>query len=876
MTHYVKRFISSSIALFALIGAASAQNASLASVPLNVIETPHFRVVFPQTPTNSGLERYARRVGAAAEAVRESVIAVAGADPGRTMLVLNSDGDITNGFSLASPRSSITLFTSFPRVGDFGMQWQDWLRLLISHEFTHSAHLSKQKRNFSLSGNAIGEGNARAKIAPPWFVEGFATYAETKLSSGGRGRDASVLTERAQAVLINKFPSYGEVSSGRYLETGNQYTYGVGFVQFLLEKYGEPTARKVIDSYERQLIPWDFSDAWESVTGTRLQPLYEQWTQLELARAKADLERYKNMDLPGGSSLKDAFGKHVSSDWRSGSNAAQLVFSGGRTIYVSDDGDVTKARVLTKLALSPDRVSWAKDGSIVYSRPTPNGASKPSEVFRLRNGNEERLTNGAHARDAVADGDCVLYIQDYLETSSLHQICDGKDSEVLAAPENWHFAQPAPGPNNSLALTVWRPGGFLDVATINRETKQLEFVTSDFSQDGWPAWKADGTLVWSSDRTGNFQLFQRDGTNAKQLTAATGGAYSSSSNATGRTLFSSFASDSFELRNLETLPEGKPVTLEQSEPTGFNDTGLEYPVSAYFPSLDPVAWSPLIFENNVIGLGASLQAQDGANILGYNLFAGAILVSNRFGYGTGLNISFNPTPTFGLNLTGALGWIKPAGSSFDFGAVITPSANLGGAFELFGSVTNWNTGIFANLNDDGLNAFDAGLNANLSTMRSDPFGYDLNGWTLSGTTSARGSLGLGFAIAGTPLWDIPLRLTINANTPLIYTGINGPVSFTTNNVTRTGTSGSIELASRYSIDLGLRPNGFMLERLTFQPFLSVNNIGFGGVYGGGIRILTDVVAFYYVATGIGLEVAYYYSSDPMAKSGFTFGLALPR
>jgi hypothetical protein len=871
MTQYFKRLISSAITFCTLASAASAQNTSLASLPLNVIETPHFRVVFPAS--NPTLEKYARRVGAAAEAVRENVIAVAGADPGRTMLVLNADGDLTNGFAFASPRSSITLFTSFPRVGDFGMQWQDWLRLLISHEFTHSAHLSQAKRNFSLNGNAIGEGNSRAKIAPPWFVEGFATYAETKLSSGGRGRDASVLTERAQAVLANTFPSYGEVSSGRYLETGNQYTYGVGFVQFLLDKYGEATARKVIDAYERQWIPWDFSDAWESVTGMRLQPLYEQWTQLELARAKADLERYKNMDLPGGSSLKEAFGKHVSSDWRTGSNAGQLVFSGGRNIYVSDDGDVAKARALTRLASSADRVSWAKDGSIVYSRPIPSGASKPSEVFRLRNGFEERLTTGAHARDAVANGDCVLYVQDYLETSSLRQICDGNDVEVLAAPENWHFAQPAPGPNNSLAqnliaLTVWRPGGFLDVATIARDATgkagPLEFVTSDFAQDGWPAWKADGTLIWSSDRNGNFQLFGRDGQNnqlaAKQLTAATGGAYSSSSNATGRTLFSSFASDSFELRNLDALPEGKPVTLEPSEPKGFSDTGLEYPLAAYFPSLDPIAWSPLIFENNVIGLGASLQAQDGANILGYNLFAGAMLVSNRAGYGAGLNIGFDPTPTFGLNLTGALGWIKPntTGTNFDFGAVITPNANLSGALELFGSVTTWNTGIFATLNDDGFAAFDAGLNAYLSTTRSDPFGYALNGWTLSGTASALGSFGLGFQIAGTPLWDVPIVLNINASNA------------------RDGTTGSIELASRYSIDLGLRPNGFMLERLTFQPFIAVNNIGFGGVYGGGLRILTDVVAFYYLPVGIGLEVGYFYSNDPLVQSGFTFGLALPR
>ena len=68
----------------------------------------------------------------------------------------------------------------------------------------------------------------------------------------------------------------------------------------------------------------------------------------------------------------------------------------------------------------------------------------------------------------------------------------------------------------------------------------------------------------------------------------------------------------------------------------------------------------------------------------------------------------------------------------------------------------------------------------------------------------------------------------------------------------------------------------MLERLTFQPFIAVNNIGFGGVYGGGIRILTDVVVVYYAPLAVGLEVGYFYSSDPLVKSGFTFGLALPR
>ena len=81
MTHHFKRLISS-ITFFALIGTvltgtaltgtASAQNRSLAGLPLNVIETPNFRVVFPADAPASGnsapeklaLERYARRVAA--------------------------------------------------------------------------------------------------------------------------------------------------------------------------------------------------------------------------------------------------------------------------------------------------------------------------------------------------------------------------------------------------------------------------------------------------------------------------------------------------------------------------------------------------------------------------------------------------------------------------------------------------------------------------------------------------------------------------------------------------------------------------------------------------------------------------------------------
>jgi WD40-like Beta Propeller Repeat len=867
MKRLFKHLLSSSIALTVLLCSSSlAQNVSLVGIPLNVVETPHFSIVF--SPKLG--ETYARRIGAAAEAIRDGVIQLVGSDPGHTIIMLSDDSDAVNGFTNPSPRSRMKLWTSFPRIDtEFGVQWQDWLRTLITHEFTHAAHLSRRTNSFnlinvdfdrgspSLFGSAIGEGNKLATVAPPWFTEGFATYAETKLTSGGRGRDASVLTQRAQAALNGHFPSYGEISSGRFQRTGNQYTYGVGFVQFLLEKYGETTAHKVIEHYERQAFPFDFSSAWQEVTGSHLQPLYDEWTKLELARANKNLEALQNTALPQGSILIRNSPKLISSTW----DAQSLIFTSGVKIYKADNGDTSNARVLTSLPFAADRVSLANDSSIVYSRLTFSGSStSPSEVFRWHNGTEQRLTNNAHARYAIADGDCVLYVKDYLETSSLHRICNSKDTEILAAPTNWHFAQPAPGPNNTIALSVWRPGGFLDIATIKRNPNgtlsPLEFVTSDHAQDGWASWTPNGTLLWSSDRNGSFQLFKQDGKDIKQLTANPGGAYSSSTNANGQTLFASFGMTQFDLHKIETLPEGTSVSLERTEPQGFNDTGLEYSVASYMPNLAPVAWS-IISLQGVTSVGVSLLGNDAANLMTYNLFAGYASVNDRTGFGTGLALKYDPTPDFGISLTSAVGFFDSNSSGkFNFGYSVNTQINFQGGFELLGASTAWFVTPFAQIDERGVDSIHAGVVMTLSTGTRDPFRYRLSGWTLSGSATARGAYNVNFTLAGAPLWNIPLILTVNANA--------NP------SPARTGTVGYIEVASRFSVEIGLRPNGFMLERLTFQPFVFISEIGFGGVYGGGIRILTDVVVGYYAPLSIGIELGYYSTGQ------FKFGLALPR
>lgn len=765
-------------------------------LPLNVIQTPHFRVLHPPR-----LEVFSRRVAAAAELVRVAVLGIIGNDPGLTYILVNDETDDFNGFAVPGPYPFIRVYATFPRPTDIGAQWQDAMHVLVAHEFTHVAHLTtRDDLRQSLRGifGAV-PGLLEARVPPAWFVEGWAVYVESTLTSGGRVQDSAVRTLRAQLARVGKFPSLTDAGIGvneDYPFGNTRYAFGAGFVAFLIERFGEQTLKQAVKLYNQRLT---FADAWREVAQTSLEALWAEWSAAEQRRAAAELEALHKIGLENGQTLHLGSGAPA---WR---KDGVYAYMSGNTMRFSD------GRRPMVLPSRPSRLSW--DGeALVYSRNVVRGATTYGEVFRLENGREQQLTTGARARDAIFDGQCVLYIEDVLLESSIRKICGQNNELVYSAPQGWHLFHLAPQ-GKRMALTVWRPGGFLDLAIWDGK---LEFLTSDAAQDQFPIWRGN-TLVFSSDRGGSAQLYQIElgKKEISQLTSASGGAYISSLHPDGRLTFSSYTASGFETR-LFTPRLAAPIALIMREPVPLDGlSGLEFATTPYTPLPAPVFWYPA----TSTGLGATVVGADPAGIFSWQVAGGYGLE----GWGANFSARFAPSLEWSLDFVAAL-------DASGYGLRLAMPV-VGRGESLYTGRVNYT--VRPSMGWVGGTGFVA-LYGSLGALFSDDWGYAEYGWTISGTLSSSGysaSLALVDTVAGLPL--------------AVNLGLRGDFS--------SGAVVSVAAQTQFSFGLRLRSeDGFVtLERISIQPFVLFSSSSVAGV-----RLLADGIFNYYAPLSFGVEFSY--------------------
>jgi WD40-like Beta Propeller Repeat len=531
----------------------------------------------------------------------------------------------------------------------------------------------------------------------------------------------------------------------------------------------------------------------------------------------------------------------------------------------------------TTLPSRPHRLTFTADGALVYSRFVTRGAATYGELFRLENGLERQLTTQARARDAIADGNCILYIASHLEQSTLRRRCDVRDDAVYTPPEGWQLFHPTVNAQGEIALTVWRPGGFLDIAVLraaermtadrvapdspalsrqkrasgegrrrgsatesrriqNGVSSTLYFVTSDFAQDQFPTWLPDGRLVYSSDRSGIAQLWlARVGARASQpVTSSAGGALGNAVSPSGALTFAGFTGVGTETRILPAWTPGQPQPLEFSDPRALDNLrGEAYAIEPYQPNLLPVFWTP--FTTN--GPGATVVGADEAGVhvyqfaVGYDLFTGT-------GFNARADYSFAPALDYslfaGAGFSQAFGWNSSLGASFAgrgesqvtgrFGYNVTPYLSL----------------------DDG--AFTLGMSLRFDALALDAFGYLRFGWrwtlALDSSGGFSSALTLADLVRGQP---VALAVGVSAR------GASEP-RFT------------LQLQTHDSLDIHWRyPDGFVgLERLTLVPFATLEWQAGAALYGVGAQLMFDLTVNYYVPLSLGLEASW------QSGNGFRF------
>jgi hypothetical protein len=235
------------------------------------LSTPHFAINYP-----AGFERIADRVAWLCENVYQPVSQSLHYFPPRTQVVIHVRSDVSNGMVSPLPWR-MELFITEPQEDWIGSR-DAWLRVLITHEFTHVVHLRKKSGFSAFTAPFFGELNTFWQgITPHWFIEGFPTLNETRFTRGGRGRNAYHWMEMATPILAHKPWKLAETNyiSRKKLPMGMYYISGYYLANYINHKFGSQVWADILDRYSSSPV-WGFNRAMKKITGKTQDQFYRE------------------------------------------------------------------------------------------------------------------------------------------------------------------------------------------------------------------------------------------------------------------------------------------------------------------------------------------------------------------------------------------------------------------------------------------------------------------------------------------------------------------------------------------------------------------------------------------------------------------------
>ena len=672
------------------------------------ITTEHFMIHY-----HVGEEEVADRIAMLAERAYERLTIGLGHAPAlRTHIVLTDTTDSSNGFANAVPYPRIRLFAAAPDTMSVLGSYDDWLDILVTHEFTHVVHIDTvhgitRLVNAILGLGTLGKAIGPNIVQPRWVIEGLASMYESELSSEGRHRSAMFNMFMRMAVLDGRFQRIDQINSGaRIFPHGSSvYLYGLHLMHYIGNHYGKDKLAELSHIYGSRGIPWGVNRALRDVLGVDFDQVYEEFqTEME-RRFFAEARQIRARGLRQGRRLTF----NVSSA-SSGSHARYPIYSpDDKYIYFyEDDGHVqagirrmsvegTRIREGMGIGLQGQsrdiqRVIDVEDSSlpsfigpnedqIIYDMVGVHDLRyRWSDLYRWKGPDRrgaEQLTFGMRARtpDVSADGRQVAFVRvdtgqsrigilqlDTLEVEELAPL----DQMQQSYDPDWH------PDGRKIAYSAWRDGGFRDLYIYDLDTEKHTRVTADRSQENSPEWSPDGRwLLFSSDRSGVFNIHAYDSETGKiwQVSNVLGGAFEPGINHRGDQIaYVGYSATGYSVWQMDWNPDDPRTLLEPM------------PAIPAFPTVDDP--TPEMAEN-----GGRQPSLDAKPYRFYRTFYPRTLFPSalEFEFGSlfsslGLSLALEDVVGF-HSLVGNFEWItdynKPAGSVSYRISRLFPSFNVG-------------------------------------------------------------------------------------------------------------------------------------------------------------------------------------------------------
>ncbi|MEB3197522.1 MAG: BamA/TamA family outer membrane protein [Candidatus Sericytochromatia bacterium] len=621
--------------------AAPGQAATLdPNIRMHTLDTPHFHVHYPE-----GYEAIAQKAAQFAEEAHDRVSAYFGTQPlQKTELTLFDHEDTVNGLALPYVTSAMYVYLTAPDADFMWGRYDDWLKLVITHEYTHALHFETVSGPTAALNRIFGRFLFPNLFQPTFLIEGLAVTTESMFTNqgrGGRGNDGYFDMYLRGDVLEGRLLTIDQAATYHMTDFPGgdaPYVYGTFFYKYIVQRYGADKPAAIARAYGE--APWLGIDAAVArvLGGRDAQQIWDETIHWIKRRARAQIAAIRRRPVTLTTAVTTS-GMH---------HRHPAYLPNGHLIFVEGlrhGPAMLKERVGIRDG-QPQLVPLARKSHVGCYDLTPDGRAMLFSDSHGRNnyssfedvflhdfvtGERKNLTQFARLGQPglSRDGTRILAVQNGKgqndlvlldrEGKLLRRLTQLQDHTQITAPR-W-------SPDDRHAVfSAWR-GSSRDLFLLDTATGQAAPLWKDDAVDIGPVWTPDGRyIVFASDREGGvFNLFAYDwqARNLWQVTNVLTGVCEPAIRPDGQEIAMAYCRGlGFDIHTLPFTPDSwRPVPHPTADPSVVPYVHRQretYPSSPYspWPSLLPKFWLPLY---------QATPASIGAFTLGYD-----VLITNLF------------------------------------------------------------------------------------------------------------------------------------------------------------------------------------------------------------------------------------------------------
>lgn len=572
------------------------------------LETKNFSVHFPGPLAVN--QKLAKDVAWLAENAHSHLTHLVGWQPrGKTNLVIADFYDYSFGFANPFPDNTIFITPNFPTEDYIG--YQDWLRTLLTHEYTHILQLDMVSGLPGFLRNFFGRFIIPNGIIPVWLLEGLSVYNEGKTVESSYYEmffRTQVLEQRL--FPIDKVATY---DLRQFPGFNAPYFYGGAFLGYLSRRFGKDKLVKYFHSHSGSL-PFFINYHSRKVFGYSFTTLWKDWqkemrNKYQIAENPPSIGRLRNAE----SGIDEGY--YI--------NSPIFSFYGEKIYYISYHPDhypslksfdftTLEKRILLKgvlgsvLSLAPDGQKLLFSLKKIYQNYFDYD---DLYLFDLATKKLQRLTNGMRAKDPdfSPQKEFIVFVNNERGQTNLRLLDTfGRITNLTENDDYRQYSRPKFSPDGKkIAVSILERSGYYDIMLFDLETGWQVPITQDRAVDKDPYWSSDGKyILFASDRSGVFNIYAYSLQNKRlyQVTDVLTGAFSPAVSRDGKRIaFTLYTSKGYEVRIIDYNPnswgEITALPIKEEERWGPDDTTEIFGQLFYytpFPSLYPKAWLPLV------------------------------------------------------------------------------------------------------------------------------------------------------------------------------------------------------------------------------------------------------------------------------------------